>query len=85
MCQAGAWRSQGNAQFTDSQHIPGFVLLLQEFFVERFGSDIRSVGLSDASAIDKSFSEKARLFERREHRPFLGSEDAKKAVREKLR
>ena len=44
---------------------------LQEFFVERFGSDIRSVGLSDASAIDKSFSEKARLFEWREHRPFL--------------
>lgn len=44
---------------------------LQEFFVEGFWSDIRSVGLSDASAIDKSFSEKARLLERSEHRPFL--------------
>jgi hypothetical protein len=44
---------------------------LQEFFVERFGSDIRSVGPWDRSAIDKSFSEKARLFEWREHRAFL--------------
>jgi len=39
---------------------------LQEFFVERFGSDIRSVVPSDGSIIDKSFSEKVRLFEWRE-------------------
>ena len=47
------------------------LFFLQEFFVERFGSDIRSVGPSDRSAFDKSFSEKAQLFEWREHRPFL--------------
>lgn len=44
---------------------------LQEFFVERFRNDIRSIGLRDRSAFDKSFSEKARLLERSEHMPFL--------------
>jgi hypothetical protein len=34
---------------------------LQEFFIERFRSDIRTVGLSDASTFDKSFSEKATI------------------------
>jgi hypothetical protein len=61
------------------------LFFLHEFFVERFGSDIRSVGPCDGSAFDKSFSEKTRLLERSEHWPFLGSEEAKKAVREKLR
>jgi len=42
------------------------LFFLQDFFVERFGSDIRSVGTCDRSALDKSFSEKARLFERNE-------------------